>query len=358
MKTPIIEGLTQGKLDSYLKERQYAALYWPTLFPLKTVNSLDAKTLIGDVGSRIAASVISYNAEAPENKRKDINTQRFDIPKVAVKRTKDEKQILDHAITRAIQGNDAVIEDYFNDADYVYDACNGRMEEMALSFLSKTTYQFTTTNNPQGIVNETVIDSGMPAANKKAASVVWSVANAASMKPLTDFKAVVKAARALGISFSKALMNPDTYDLITGSTEFQTAAKSLLVGESQLLGLMSLDVSNKILKALRLPEIALIETSVGIEAKDGTVTYANPWDVNHVLFVPETTMGSMYNGPIAEELEKPLDVLQSKKGNVLISVKKEFDPVSVTTKGECNVFPSWVNVDRCFSLYIADTTWA
>ena len=136
MKTPIIEGLTQGKLDSYLKERQYSAMYWPTLFPLKTVNSLDAKTLIGDVGSRIAAFVISYNAKAPEATRKSIETKHFDIPKVAVKRTKSEKEILDHAITRAIQGNDAVIEDYFNDASFVYDACNGRMEEMALSFLS------------------------------------------------------------------------------------------------------------------------------------------------------------------------------------------------------------------------------
>ena len=357
MKTPIIEGLTQGKLDSYLKERQYSALYWPTLFPLKTVNSLDAKTLIGDVGSRIAAFVISYNAKAPEATRKSIETKHFDIPKVAVKRTKSEKEILDHAITRAIQGNDAVIEDYFNDASFVYDACNGRMEEMALSFLSKTTYQLTTTNNPQGIVNETVIDSGMPTANKKAVSVAWSVANAATMKPITDFKAVVKSARALGISFSKALMNPDTYDLITGSTEFQTAA-SKLIGEGQALGFMPYDMTNRVFTALNLPPIAVISTSVGIEAKDGTVTYSNPWDANYVLFIPDTNMGNMYNGPIAEELEKPLDVLQSKKGNILISVKKQNDPASVTTKGECNAFPSWVNVDRCFSLYIADTTWA
>lgn len=358
MKTPIIEGLTQGKLDSYLNARQYQALYWPTFFPIKNVPTLDGKTLIGDVGSRIAAAVISYDAKAPEATRKTMSTKYFDIPKIAIKRTKTEKEILEHNILKAQMGIDAVIEDYFADTDYVYDACNGRMEWLALVAMSKTKIQLSTTNNPQGFVNETVVDFGMPSANKKAASVAWSSGTLANMKPITDFKTVVKAARAKGITLVKALMNPDTFDLITGCTEFQTAAKSLLIGESLILGLESLDVVNKILKSLRLPEIALIEASVGIENKAGTVTTTNPWDENYVTFIPEIRAGSMYNGPIAEEIEKPLDVLQSKKGNVLVSVKKEFDPVSVTTKGECNAFPSWVNVDRCFSLYVADTTWA
>lgn len=354
----MIEGLTQGKLDSYLNARQYAAMYWATFFPLKNVPTLDGKTLIGDVGSRIAASIISYDAKAPEASRKAVATKYFDIPKIAVKRVKSEKEILEHNILKAQLGLDAVIEDYYNDVDYVNDACNGRMEWLSLVAMSTTRVQLSVTNNPQGIVNETVVDFGMPTANKKAASVAWSVANAATMKPIADFKAVVKAARAKGITFVKALMNPDTFDLITGCTEFQTAAKSLLIGESLILGLESLDVANKIFKSLRLPEIALIETSVGIEGKNGAITYANPWDANYVTFVPEIKAGAMYNGPIAEEIEKPADVMQSKKGNVLVSLKKDFDPVSVTTKGECNVFPSWVNVDRCFSLYVADTTWA
>lgn len=358
MKTPIIEGLTQGKLDSYLKERQYSALYWPTFFPLKNVNSLNGQTLIGEFGSRVAASIISYNAKSPLAGRKAIEKKYFDIPKISVSREKDEKMILEQAITRAMQGNDAVLNDYFEDMDFVFDGCNGKLEQIALTMLSKTKYQLSITNNPQGIVNETVLDSGMPAANKKAVSVAWSTANATTMKPITDFKAVVKAGRAKGHSFVKALMNPDAYDLITASTEFQAAAKSLLVGESQLLGLMSLDVANKILKSLRLPEIALVETSVGVEGKDGVVTESNPWNANYVLFVPEITMGSTLNGPIAEELEKPLDVIQSKKGNVLVSVKRDFNPSKVVTKGECNAFPSWVNVDRCYSLYVADTTWA
>lgn len=360
MKTPIIEGISLPGLVAYLKARQYEALYWPTFFPLLNVNSLDGKTLIGGVGSRIAANVISYDSKAPEASRKVIQTQYFDIPKIAVSRRKTEKEILEHQITKTLRGQDAVIEDYFNDIDYCFDSVNARVEWLALQALSLTKVQLTHQNNPMGIINETVIDFGMPDANKKTATTaVWSTANAASMTPIADIKAVVKAARAKGITFQKILMHPDLYDIMTGSTEFQTAAKSLLIGESLILGLMSLDTTNKILTALRLPEIALVETSIGIEGKNGVFTETNPWDVNHVTFVPTLQLGNLYNGPIAEEIERPADVIQAKRGNVLLSIKKEFNPVSVLTKGESNCFPSWPTVDRCFSLYTNSTsTWA
>lgn len=360
MKTPLIEGISLAGLVAYLKARQYEALYWPTFFPIKNVNALDGKTIIGDVGSRVAAHVISYDAKAPEASRKSITTQFFDIPKIAVARKKTEKEILEHYVTKSLRGIDPVVEDYFNDIDYCHDAVQGRIEWLVLQALSLTKLQLTYTNNPMGIVNETVIDFGMPSANKKVATgAVWSVANAATMTPIADIKAVVKAGRAKGIYFQKILMHPDAFDYMTGSTEFQNACKSLLVGESVVLGQLGVDTANKVLTALRLPPITLIETSVGIENKAGSVTEANPWDVNHVTFIPSIVLGSLYNGPIAEEIEKPADVLQAKKGNVLLSMKKEFDPVSVVTKGECNAFPSWPSIDRCFSLYINSTsTWA
>lgn len=359
MKTPIIDGVTLPGLVSYLKARQYDALYWPAFFPIQNVNSLDGKTLIGSVGSRVAAYVISYDAKAPEVSRKTMTTQFFDIPKVAISRNKTEKEILEHNITRAIRGNDAVVEDYFNDIDFCHDAVQARMEWLALQAISLTKLQLTSSNNPQGIVNETVIDFGMPTINKKVVSVVWSTANKTTMLPITDFKAVVKSARAKGIYFQKALMTPDTLDLITDSTEFQNAAKSLLIGESSFLGNINLDVVNGVLKAMRLPEIALIETSVAIETRAGVQTEVNPFDANHVTFIPQTVLGNMFNGPIAEELEPAPDVIQAKRGNILLSIKRGFNPVSVLTKGECNVFPSWPSVDRCYSMYTQSaSTWA
>lgn len=358
MKTKIIEGveLTQGAVDSYLKERQYEALYWSTFFPRKDVAQLNATTLIGSKGSRVAAAVISYNAKTPEAGRKVIQKKTFDIPKIAIKRVKTEIEILEQRMTLAMLGANAVISDYFEDVDYVYDAVNGRQEWFALQALSLTKIQLSTTNNPNGIVNETVVDFGMPDANKKVVSVVWSTGNAASMDPIADFKAVAKAGRALGLKFTKMLMHPDAYDLMTGATKFQAYFKNIAL---DVVAGMSLDQINSLLRSMSLPEVVVIDTSVAIENKAGVATETNPWDSNHITFITDVKQGNMYNGPIAEEIEKPADVMQSKRGNVLISIKKDFDPVSVTTKGEANAFPSWPMVDRCMSLYIANaSTWA
>jgi hypothetical protein len=356
MKTPIIEGISQTGLTSYLAARQYEALYWPTFFPLKNVNSLDAKTLIGAQGSRVAGAVISYDSKAPEASRKSVSTKYFDIPKIAIKRVKSEKEILEHQITKSLRGQDAVIEDYFADADFVFDSVQARMEWYALQAISLGQIQLSTTNNPLGIVNETAVTFGVPDANKKCATAVYATTAATF---IADSKVVTKAARALGISLKFALMNPDVFDLITASTEMQNACKSRLVGESTMLGDLTLDVINKVMVGLRLPTIVIVETSVGIEAKSGVITQSNPFDVGHITYIPDVKLGEMYNGPIAEEIEKPLDVIQTKKANVLISMKKGFDPVNVTTKGEANAFPSWPTVDQCFNLYVENTsTWA
>jgi hypothetical protein len=359
MQTPIIEGVTEAGLVSYLKARQYSELYWPTFFPLQNVNSLDGKTLIGAVGSRVAAAIISYDAKAPEASRKSISTQYFDIPKLALSRRKTEKEILEHQITRLYRGQDAVIEDYFNDIDFLFDSIQARIEWTILTAMSKTKLQLSATNNPMGIINETVIDFGMPSANKKVVAVTWTTGHSATMTPLADFKKVVKAGRDAGIYFQRILMHPDAFDLITGCDEFQTACKSLLIGESQVLGMMGLETVNKVLTSFRLPSIALIETSISIEDKAGDLTEDNPWDSNHVLFIPTTSLGNLLNGPIAEEIERPVQIIQAKRGNVLLSIQRDFNPVSVLTKGECNVFPSWPNVNMCYSLYLASAaTWA
>jgi len=359
MKSPIINGVSQTGLENYLAARQYSELYWASLFPLKNVNTLDGKTIIGASGNRVAANIISYDASTPELGRKSLSVKYFDIPKVAIARRKSEREILEHQITRNIQGNVAVIEDYFNDLDFCWDGVQSRMEWLALQALSATKVTLTTTNNPLGVINETAIDFGMPSANKEVVGIVWSAVDKATVKPITDFTNVMKQGRASGVQLRYALMHNTDFNYMVGSKEYQDAAKQFLVGEPTVLGYQSVEIANKVMNALRLPQVILIDTYVGIENAAGTVTATDPWATGHVLFSPDLNFGNFYAGPIAEEIEKPLDVVQSKRGPVLLSVRKDFNPSSVLTKGEANVFPSWSNVDQCFSLYtLSAATWA
>lgn len=106
MRTPIIDKIIDGGLETYLKENPSPKEihFWPTLFPVKDVDTLDGKTLIGTSNSRVAAYVISYDAKTPEVGRKSIETIYFDIPKTAVARRKTEKEILAENIAYALRG--------------------------------------------------------------------------------------------------------------------------------------------------------------------------------------------------------------------------------------------------------------
>lgn len=361
MKTQLLNALSQPAMDTYLAVRQYNSVYWPNFFPLKSIPTLDAKVLVGSVGNKVAAYIISYDAKAPQIGRKSVSTKHFDIPKTAISIKKTEKEILEHYILKATMGVNAVIEDHFADVDVCFDGVNAKMDWFIGQALSKGSVTLSTTNNALGIVNETAIDFGLASANKKVVTTAtWSLANYASILPITDFKKVAKAGREAGVVLNYAVMNQDMFDIITTATEYQNAVKSFIgITSSDVLGMQSLPIANRLMSNFGLPQIVIVNSYVDIQDAAGTATSTNIWDTNHITFLPELTCGNYLAGPIAEEFEKPVDVLQSKRGPVLLSVKKDFDPVSILTKGEANVFPSWGNVDKCFSLYTNSvSTWA
>lgn len=260
-------------------------------------------------------------------------------------------------ISHTHYGEDPVFKDYMNDVEFVFNGVWDRLEWMALQALSTTKLQLSVTNNPQGIVNETVLDFGMPADNKICVGSVWTEANIANVDPIKDFLKVTKAARKAGVVLQKLLMASDTFDFICTATKFtKYFANTQLQSVTTAL---TLENVNRVLVAYRIPPITLIDSFVGIENKAGIVNIVNPWDTNHVLFMPDAKVGNMYAGPIAEQIRKPDGVAISMRDNVSLSVRTESDPVSVLTKGEMNAFPSWPTVDRCFSLYTQDaSTWA
>lgn len=360
MKTPLINGISQTGLETYMTARTYDALYWPNFFPLKTVPTLDGKTIVGSTGNRVAAYIISYDATTPEIKRKGATIKYFDIPKTAVAIRKSEREILEHQILKNTIGMNAVIEDIFADSDVCYNGVQGRMEWTALQLISATKFTLSTTNNPLGIINETAVDSGMATANKKCVTGLWSSGGSTGV-PITDFKAVAAAGRTAGVKLAYALMDRTAYDYMTACTEYVNAVKQVLSLDTTygVTPLSTVDITNRVMRSLGLPEVVLIDTYVDIENAAGTRTSTNPWSSNHVTFVPSMQCGDFYAGPIAEEIEKPLDVLQTKRGPVLVSIRKEFNPSAVLTKAEANVFPSWSNVDQCYSLYLDSTaTWS
>lgn len=361
METSIIKEITQKGLQTYYKSRQFEAMYWATFFPLKNVTRLDVTTLLGVQDGRVAADVISFDASAPLKTRQVVGKMKVDIPKIAVKRKMTEDDMLEYEILSNLANADEqqILDLIYDDLDFVVQSANARMEWLALKAISQTKITLSSSNN-NGRVTEEAIDYLMPSGNKFGATVAWSVANKETMLPIDDFKNIVEDADDNGKLVRFALMDKATFNIFAQADQTIQFAKTYgNITATGVTPFMSIEYLNTALAAADLPTIVVIRQSIGIENKDtGVITKSNPWNTSYVTFIPETVLGSMLNGPIAEELYPPKQVIQAKSGNVLVSKFSSVDPVAEFTKSEANAFPAWTNVEDCYSLKRDNTTWS
>jgi len=116
----------------------------------------------------------------------------------------------------------------------------------------------------------------------------------------------------------------------------------------------NLTVANEALESEGLPTIVLVDTRISYEDVNHTITSVDPWLYGgadaYVTFLEDLKCGDMLHGPIAEETNPPKQVIQAKKGPILISKWSDVDPVAEYTKGELNSFPSWPTIDRALIL--------
>src|SRR6056297_298584 len=149
-------------------------MFWNRFFPLKYTTQLTWESLAGSGGNPVMADVVEYNASAPMKTRRTVSKQTGDIPKIAIKRQMDEKDLNDYNVLKATAQADsnknALLELVFNDIDFCYTGVFARTEHLALQALSYGSLALTTSNN-NGIITETDVDWGIPTANKSGATV-------------------------------------------------------------------------------------------------------------------------------------------------------------------------------------------
>ena len=361
--------MNKKNLEIWLNKRLYEKQYWPNFFPMKTTPYLNFETLIGSEGNRVMADVVAYNSSAPLKTRKSISKLTGSIPSIRVKRQMTETDINDYNAFKAMANPEqgALLQLVFNDTNFCMDAVLGRLEWFALQALSTGQIILSTTNNVGGIVTEEVVDFQLPVANKKkmsAAGRYWTGATTTTCKPITDIRDVVRAAKKAGANPQYILMNESKFsEMVTKDEVRNFVVPYTTWGATTITMVPSLNVLNITLKAFGLPQIVIIDTIVDYENADHEVKSVDPWlnaagADKHVVFVDNLQCGNTLRGPIAEETNPPKQVIQAKKGGILISSWSSIDPVTQYTKGEINAFPSCPSIDHIYNLDTEATTWA
>jgi len=360
----LAKELNKKNLQSYLNERVYDKLYWPTFFPLKSTPYLSYETLIGSKGNRVAADIVAYDVSAPLKTRKTVSKLSGEIPSIRMKKKMTETDLNTYNILKAMAKPEqtALLDLIFGDVDACVEGPNARLEWIIFQALSKGQITLSTTTNAGGVITEEAIDFGLPTASKQVAAVAWTTANYATSTPITDIETVMTAAGTLGIKPRYILMNHSKWLAFRVSTQvLDFVAPYAIYGGVRKKRAPNLTIANEALLSEGYPMIVIIDTRISYEDVNHTITSVDPWldssaADRFVVFLEDLKCGDMLYGPIAEETNPPKQVIQAKKGPILISKWSDVDPVAEYTKGELNAFPSWPTIDRVMNLDSESTT--
>jgi hypothetical protein len=363
MRKSLLVGVNEKDMAAYIAKLTIPDMVYPNLFPLKFTPTLNWKTLKSETGIPVAADVVSYDASAPTKTRDVVGRASGDIPKIEIKRVMGESKLNEYKQLTHYAGNDAaqmeLIRFVYDDVDFVFKGVNARLEWLALQALSTGLVSLTKNNN-EGLVTETSVNFNIPSANKLgyntfAAKVAWTVANAATSKPISNIKEVVKAAKAKGRRVNYILMDNDTFDALAVSAETISYAASWVVKATNLALTPNIESVNAALRSNGLPEIKIVDSLVTLEKADGTRTTVSPWASGKITFISEMVVGNTWHGPIAAE-DVATEAVKTKRQHILIQKWGQVEPTAEFTKGTANAFPVLNDPDGIWMLDTLNTT--
>lgn len=358
-------GITEKDMQAVINTYDLKPYYYPTLFPLKENYTLSWKALEAQVGLKIAGDLVARGSSISKKTRDAIARIQGDIPKIAIKRTKDENELNEYDIMVAMtSGNPdlrALVEAWAEDTKYCWDGVAARLEWIALQSISLGVVTLTNDNN-NSVVSEYDVDYQIEEDQKvgyASGSASWTTT--ASAKPFSkDFKAVIKAAKEKGISLKYAFMNVDTFANLVQTEEVIKACASFAsnaLGIAQTPSLQQVNNAMSGLAYLRGLQIVIVDQDITIENEDGTRKTGNPFADNVVMFSESKVLGATYWKKPADMNVKGSVSIKALNGHTCVKKYSNEEPLEEVTIGLANAFPAWLSSGRSFLMDTKNSTW-
>lgn len=358
-------GLNEKDMQAVINTYDLKPYYYPTLFPLKENYTLSWKALETQVGLRIAADLVARGASIDKKTRDAIARIQGDIPKIAIKRTKDENELNEYEIMVAMTSTNpdlrALVEAWAEDTQYCWDGVAARLEWLALQSVSLGRIKLTNENN-SSVLSEFDADYKLEDWQKvgfQTGSASW--ATSASAKPISkDFKAIVKKAKTKGISLRFAFMSLDTFATFAETEEVIKMCASFASNALNISQTPSIEQVNNTLKTipyLKGLQIVVIDQDITIELPNGERKSGNPFTENVVMFSESKVLGATYWKKPADLNLKGSVAIKAMNGHTLIKKYSNEEPIEEVTVGIANAFPAWLSSTRSMLMATDNATW-
>lgn len=358
-----MKGLNEKDMNAVVHTYDLKPFYYPSLFPLRENYTLTWKTLEAQSGLKIAADLVARGVSVDKKTREAIARLQGDIPKISVKRTKDDEQLNEYDVMIAMTSQNPdlrrIVEFWAEDTEFCWTAVAARIEWMALTQISLGKIPITKDTNVS-VISEYEVDYEIPESRKLGTSLSWK--NAQTAKPFQDFKAIVKAAKAEGIKLKFAFMNLDTFADMAETLEVQKGCASFAANALEIQQTPSVEQVNAAMKKLpylRGLQIIIIDQDITIELADGSRPFSgNPFADDVVMFSESKTLGNTF-------WKKPADAnvtgsvsIKAMNGHTLIKKFAEEEPLEEITMGIANAFPAWTASQRSYLLDTSHESWS
>lgn len=300
-------------------------------------------------GTRVTADIVSLDSSLPLKKRDSIGKAEGRIPKIGMKMTLNENQMVEIELLKARGQFDRVSNILYQDAFRCITGVEEMLEYLSLQAVSTGIIEVKDEDKPGVGVR---VDYGVKEDNTFGVATAWSDAAA---DPIVDIDRMVDGARDLGYSLrylhmnkklSKAFLNNDKV------REFYSSYQQLPQGSYVLKP--TLEKINDALQSEYGVVINVIDRTVQFE-RDGNREVKDCFADNMVVGTVDLNLGTLTYTDLAEETYSASQVQYNKAGSyTLVSKYHKNDPIREFTSSQARVLPVLQDVDSLFYLNTED----
>lgn len=352
----------QAEVDSYVPGNGFA---WRNLFPLRYTPRFDLKGIEGKEGIPISADRVAFNTKAPLKSRKTIGSWSGTLEKIAISREKDEIEINEYndlkRIAAAADTDKAakqyIIDMIYDDVEFCNNGMDARVELDAMRIASHGVKTYTKEVDGEN-ATEDIINFNVPKENFHGTTVKWS--DKTNADGIGDIMAMVKALKKAGKKApAYAFMEQQAFDNLCAQEKTakrlftQAALKNDMIFTAERVTLENI---NNYLTGKGMPRIAILDTWVTIQAKDGSETTVKPWAENVVVLSLTAQLGWTWYKTVPQVPNT--EALQAYGGFYKTTRYSEVNPMLEVTMAEAYVQPALINRSSMMFLNTENTEWA
>ncbi len=309
--------------------------------------------------SVVAADVVSLDSPLPLKKRGAISRATGTIPKIGVKYRKGEKDITDLNILVARGVDEATVANrLLKDAALAVKDVESRLEIMFLEALS-TGYVLVDDGTDNDALNEGTgvrANFGYKAENQFNAAVAWADAQGkivATATPVDDLRKLFTKADADGNAINHIWLSEKYFNLMRSSEqgkELAAAFTGQVITKSTVLPVPNRRTFLEALADEFNAEFHIVKSTFKVEKKDGTGASVSPWAEANLVGTPDTNVGRLVYGTLAEESNPVAGVSYQKSGSyTLVAKYSKTDPLEEFTTAQALAIPV---IDNGESIYV------